>query len=227
MAEMMTTDVRALLDRNPFDHPAVADLREVLGRDPSWLLERSRDARGDVLRDRDKSPKADTHLRLGVGEVMLGRYNIGLEHLSKTGDVGLAQFFRGLALENLGRWNEAAEAFATAATTGYEPKSSELHRAGALRRAGKSDEARKILEGLEKQAGSSAEFHYQKGSLLAADGELQAAAAEFEKTLAADRDHTGALFELAYINDLYGNDDAAVDFYVAARVAPPGAPWQR
>ena len=35
MAEMMTTDVRALLDRNPFDHAAVADLREVLGRDPS------------------------------------------------------------------------------------------------------------------------------------------------------------------------------------------------
>jgi DNA-directed RNA polymerase subunit alpha len=219
MAEMMTTDVRALLDRNPFDHPAVADLREVLGRDPS----RYRTLRDAVaaMRDRDKSPKADTHLRLGVGEVMLGRYNIGLEHLSKTGDVGLAQFFRGLALENLGRWNEAAEAFATAATTGYEPKSSELHRAGALRRAGKSDEARKILEGLEKQAGSSAEFHYQKGSLLAADGELQAAAAEFEKTLAADRDHTGALFELAYINDLYGNDDAAVDFYKRCTSRPP------
>ena len=35
MAEMMTTDVRALLDRNPFDASAVADLREVLGRDPS------------------------------------------------------------------------------------------------------------------------------------------------------------------------------------------------
>ena len=31
MAELMTTDVRALLDRNPFDASAVADLREVLG----------------------------------------------------------------------------------------------------------------------------------------------------------------------------------------------------
>ena len=29
----------------------------------------------------------------------------------------------------------------------------------------------------------------------------------------ADRDHTGALFELAYINDLYGNDEVAVEFY--------------
>ena len=28
MAELMTTDVRALLDRNPFDNTAVADLRD-------------------------------------------------------------------------------------------------------------------------------------------------------------------------------------------------------
>jgi len=76
MAEMMTTDVRALLDRNPFDHSAVADLREVLGRDPS----RYRTLRDAVaaMRDREKTPKPETHLRLGVGEVMLGRYGSGM-----------------------------------------------------------------------------------------------------------------------------------------------------
>ena len=35
MTEMMTTDVRAIMDRSPFDVSAVADLREVLNRDPS------------------------------------------------------------------------------------------------------------------------------------------------------------------------------------------------
>ena len=35
MAEMMTTDVRAIMDRSPFDVAAVGDLREVLNRDPS------------------------------------------------------------------------------------------------------------------------------------------------------------------------------------------------
>ena len=35
MAEMMTTDVRAIMDRTPFDVAAVADLRELLNRDPS------------------------------------------------------------------------------------------------------------------------------------------------------------------------------------------------
>jgi DNA-directed RNA polymerase subunit alpha len=220
MAEIMTTDVRALLDRTPFDHSAVADLREVLGRDPS----RYRTLRDAIaaMKEREKGHlKPDTHLRLGVGEVMLGRYNSGMEHLAKAGDVGLAHFYRGIALENVQRWKDATDAFAASGKVGYEPKLSELHRAGALRRAGKVDEAKKILEGLDKLAGHSAEYHYQRGSLLAASGELTAASAEFEKTLNLDRDHTGALFELAYINDLYGNDETAVDYYKRCTARPP------
>src|SRR4051794_35522369 len=148
MAELMTTDVRALLDRTPFDHSAVADLREVLGRDPS----RYRTLRDAIaaMKEREKGHlKPETHLRLGVGEVMLGRYNSGMEHLTKAGDIGLAHFYKGIALENVQRWKEATEAFAASGKVGYEPKLSELHRAGALRRAGKVDEARKILEGLD------------------------------------------------------------------------------
>src|SRR3954451_14560665 len=220
MAELMTTDVRTLLDRKPFDAAAVADLREVLGRDPS----RYRTLRDAVsaMRDREKGAMTpEVHLRLGVGEVLLGRYKIGLDQLAKAGNVGLAHFHRGLAFENLQRWDEAADAFAAAATTGADPRSSELHRAGALRRAGKVEEARKILDGLESLANGSAEYHYQRGSLLVGEGELARAAAEFEKALALDRDHTGALFELAYINDLFGNDETAVDYYKRCTLRPP------
>jgi DNA-directed RNA polymerase subunit alpha len=219
MAEMMTTDVRALLDRSPFDHAAVTDLREVLGRDPS----RYRTLRDAVaaIRDREKSPKAETHLRLGVGEIMLGRYTSGLDHLKKAGDSGIVDFFRGIALSNLSRWHDAADAFAAASKAGYEAKVAEVHRAGALRRSGKVEEARKLLEGLEKSAANTSEFHYQRGSLLAAGGELTSAATEFEAALAIDRDHTGALFELAFINDLYGNDDTAVEYYKRCTSRPP------
>src|SRR4051794_7605497 len=171
MAELMTTDVRTLLDRKPFDASAIADLREVLGRDPS----RYRTLRDAVsaMRDREKGAMTpETHLRLGVGEVLLGRYKAGLEQLAKAGDLGLAHFHRGLALENLQRWDEAAEAFAAAAGSGADSRSSELHRSGALRRAGKIEGAQKILEGLESLSNNSAEFHYQRGSLLVVDGEL-------------------------------------------------------
>ena len=220
MAEQMTTDVRALLDRDPFDIGAVADLREVLGRDPS----RYKTLREAVqnIQEREKGHfKPQTHLRLGVAEVLLGRYTAALESLGKAGENGLAHFFRGLALENLQRWGEAADAFAAAAKAGYDPKRSELHRAGALRRAGQADDARKILHKLESLAGTNAEYHYQRGSMMAADGDLVAASAELEKALALERDHTGALFELAYINDLYGNDETAVDYYKQCLRRPP------
>src|SRR5262249_18314382 len=139
----------------------------------------------------------------------------------KAGDVGMAHFFRGLALENLQRWKEAADAFAASAKGGYDPKNSELHRSGALRRAGDPPGARSILSKLSNLEGSSAEYHYQKGSLLAGEGELTEAASEFEKATSLDREHTGALFELAYINDLYGNDDAAADYYRQCLRRPP------
>jgi DNA-directed RNA polymerase subunit alpha len=220
MAEIMTTDVRTLLDRKPFDASAVADLREVLGRDPS----RYRTLRDAVsaMKDREKgSMTPEVHLRLGVGEVLLGRYPAGLEQLGKAGGTGLAYFHRGIALENLQRYDDAVDAFAAAAKAGYDAKAADLHRAGALRRAGKFDEARKILQGLESLAGQSAEYHHQRGSLLAADGELAQAAVELEQAVSLDRDLTGALFELAYINDLHGNDELAVEYYKRCTLRPP------
>ena len=53
MAEMMTTDVRAIMDRTPFDVSAVADLRELLNRDPS----RYRTLRESVANIREREKK--------------------------------------------------------------------------------------------------------------------------------------------------------------------------
>src|ERR1700734_3624032 len=98
MPEMMTTDVRAIMDRSPFDVAAVADLREVLNRDPSrYRTLREAVANIKERERKEKEIKPEAHLRLGVGEVLLGRYNSGLEHLKKAGDQGMACFFRGLA----------------------------------------------------------------------------------------------------------------------------------
>jgi DNA-directed RNA polymerase subunit alpha len=220
MPEQMTTDVRTLLDRDPFDASAVADLQEVLGRDPSRYIT-LRDAAAAIA-DREKGKyKPATYLRLGIADCLLGRHKTALENLGKAGDVGLAHYFRGVALENLQRWADAAEAFGQAAKAGYEPKRAELRRAGALRRSGKADEARKLVEKLAPQAGTVAELYYQRGSMLAADGALAEAAEQFEKALELDPDHTGALFELAYINDLYGNDEQAVSYYTQCIRRPP------
>ena len=96
MAEMMTTDVRAIMDRTPFDVAAVADLRELLNRDPS----RYRTLREAVqnIKEREKKEKEgkpETHLRLGVGEVLLGRYQSGSRALEEGRRAGNGLLFPG------------------------------------------------------------------------------------------------------------------------------------
>ena len=65
-----------------------------LNRDPSryrTLREAVQNIREREKKEKDMKP--ETHLRLGVGEVLLGRYHSGLEHLKKAGDLGHGLLF--------------------------------------------------------------------------------------------------------------------------------------
>lgn len=222
MAETtMTSDVRMLLDRDPFDDRAVADLLEALMRDPS-RYRTLRDAASAMAEKHKGEPaKPLVHLRLGVADVLLGRPAQGIEHLKKAGDSGMAHYFRGLALESAQHWAEAAKAFSAAAELNYQPEKSQLKRAGALRLSGDAAKAKELLESLEKSAGRIAEYHYQKGALLVDEGETGAASDEFEQALKLEKDHSMALFQLAYLNDRSGNDEEARQLYKRCIQRPP------
>ena len=90
-----------------------------------------------------------------------------------------------------------------------------------MKLSGRTEDARKLLDASAAKASPIAEYHYQLGSLLVADGDLKHAAESLEKAIELDRDHTDALFELAYINDLYGNDELALDYYKQCTQKPP------
>jgi DNA-directed RNA polymerase subunit alpha len=219
-AMRFTTDVRMLLDRDPFDQSAVADLLEALSRDPS-RYSTLREAVAAMQTKHAQSMSPDIHLRLGVAQVLLGRYSLGIGHLEKAGEVGLAHYYRGLALECQQRFREAAQAFGAAAELGYLADKSQLHRAGALRRLGESDQARELLDKLKDRAQSIAEYHHQRGCLLVEEGLMAEAAEAFETALKLDKDHSGALFQLAYLNDLAGNDETARELYQRCVQKPP------
>lgn len=220
MVEQFTSDVRTLLERNPFDQNTVADLKEALSRDPS-RYSTLRDAISG-LRDRNKDKPNEALLeRLGVAYTLMGQHSHALECLNqiKKSANGIVHYFRGIALENQQKWTDAAEAFIASAAANYDVRNSRLHEAGCYRRLGKPEKTKEILD--EMAGLETAEYFYQKGSLQASAGNLIAAAEELEKSLQLDRYHTGALFELAYINDLFGNDDKAIDFYKQCVQRPP------
>ena len=78
MAEMMTTDVRAIMDRTPFDVAAVADLRELLNRDPSryrTLREAVQNIREREKKEKDMKP--ETPSPAGRGRGAAGPLSVG------------------------------------------------------------------------------------------------------------------------------------------------------
>jgi DNA-directed RNA polymerase subunit alpha len=88
-----------------------------------------------------------------------------------------------------------------------------MNNIATLIRDGKLDEARSELEGQSGDVKQTADWHYQKGLLFDAQGEIDEAMDAYEEALKLDAEHTEATFRLAYDLDLYGEDDRAIDLY--------------
>lgn len=80
--------------------------------------------------------------------------------------------------------------------------------------AGRLDDAAAKLKQINPQTDHArVEKLNLEGALLDRGGDWQGAIAKYREALAADPDHTDTLFRLAYIMDLRGNDDEALDLY--------------
>jgi DNA-directed RNA polymerase subunit alpha len=210
------TDVRTLVLESPEFGAGEADvLREMLANDATAVV-RLREV-ATVLLERARLAKGAegerVMMRLGIVEYLLGRTSSAVEHLRGAGNNGLALCYLGRTLEARGDYLGAAEAFDKAGKHGYDATLAALHRAGCLRAAGQRDAARSILKGLEGQASKTAEYHYQLGRSLADAGDTAGAARQYEQALDIDPQHAEALFHAAFLNDLYGNDDEAIQLY--------------
>jgi tetratricopeptide (TPR) repeat protein len=103
-----------------------------------------------------------------------GRAAAALEALGEAPAQGPAAVLRGEVLSALGRWDEAAEAFA--AVPGFDAL---LRRASALRRAGRRDDARELLRPVQATVPGAAielaEIELDRGDLGAAEKALRRA----------------------------------------------------
>ncbi len=89
-----------------------------------------------------------------------------------------------------------------------------------------SGNAAGALEVLDKLSGAveqTAEYLYRRGATVASlSGNPTEVVALYERAVANDPKHAGALFGLAMENDRHGNDDAAIDLYERSVARFPG-----
>ena len=227
-------DIRDLVTgTGPFGPADIRGLLETLAEDPAS----HRDLRGAVQELEsvgERSPASS--VRLGVCQFILGRPTEAIETLKSADGSALALFYAGQAHAAIGgldqpdfdastrsessessaasHFADAQAAFAGAQKAGYDATACTVASAAALRASGQLDAASKILDGINPSQSDSADYWALKGSMLSdTHMPLTQAVEAFEKALAIDAGHPGALFAMGVINDRVGNDEEAQDCF--------------
>lgn len=159
--------------------------------------------------------------RAGVGSFLLSRQAQADRLLAQVSKDGVAMYVHGQCLTSLNRPEEAANRFDLAARAGVDPVGCTLRRAGAIRAAGRVDEAEKLLRSVAASAASRAEYSFQMGCIWADRGDSLTAVEYFERAVDMDPHHSRALFWLAAENALRGNDEEAIRLYERSLSRPP------
>lgn len=156
-------------------------------------------------------------VRLGVCQYLLGRYETAIGTLSHSDGGALAQMYIAKAKFALGRYDEAVKGYEAAKAAGYNADECALAMAEAKRYARDPEGALAVLDKLSGAVEQSAEYLYQRAATVASLGGNPAeVVALYERAVASNDRHPGALFGLAMENDRRGNDDRALEYYQRA-----------
>jgi DNA-directed RNA polymerase subunit alpha len=213
--EVMKTDIKALfLEKEDCDAGTVQQLRNGLAQGAMQYkaLRDAVDAMKTKLEGAAPPQAKKWHLKLGIACFFLGRTKDAAEHL-KHAETALAMFYLGRTLSSLGQYSEAMQAFERAEKAGYTASQVNLQKVGIYRLQRDLKHARQLLSKLEDQSSHSGEYHFQLASVLLDEGDRPTAIRHFERAAELDPNHSAALFQLGYFNDIAGNDQEAISFY--------------
>ncbi|MCH2130458.1 MAG: tetratricopeptide repeat protein [Pirellulaceae bacterium] len=171
-----------------------------------------RDAVSDLEMREDRTPAVA--VRLGVCYYLLGRYRVAVDTLVAADGGALAHFYLGRAYFAQEEFANAVSSFESAQQAGYDGDQCSLRIADTQRSQGDPERALATLDSLSGAIEHSAEYLYQRGATVSSlKRNPSEVVALFERAVAADGTHAGALFGLAKENERRGNDEEALDLY--------------
>lgn len=220
MAEAEVLDLKDMvLANNSFGPQEINAIRSAITQDFSQFGE-LRDAVGQMEQETERSPAMQT--KLGVCQLLLGKFNKARESLSTADGGALAQFYLGRCAFELSEYAEAINCYDAAQRAGYDADTCQLMVAEAKRYMGDAEGALQILDNMFGQIEQTADYQYQRAATVAAvGGNMSEAIAHYERAIQIDENHAGALFGLALENDRHGNDEEALSLYERAAATFP------
>ncbi|MGE3181275.1 MAG: tetratricopeptide repeat protein, partial [Phycisphaerae bacterium] len=160
------------------------------------------------------------HLRKGLGYLALSKYSDALAHLEKAADDGLKFYAAAEALTALGRYDKARTALAAAAEKGWDPLVCDMWTAELFVRENDLDAARKLVKKNEGRGADRGEWYYAQALIAEAELDRQTACDMFEKALKLSADLPRVMFRAAYLYDLVGDEDKAIELYKQLTARP-------
>jgi DNA-directed RNA polymerase subunit alpha len=207
-------------ERDQFDRSTVeqhAALAFASPRDRERFERRFRE-----FQERAGSGQADS-LKVGLALYLLGRYGEAIESLERAGDSALACFYAGDAATTLGRYEEAIEFFKRAADGGWDRFECDMRVAEAQVRGGDVTAAEKLIGRHESTGQQSPAWFFVRGLIAEKHDQRQPAADLYESALGLDPHHAPTLFRCAYLYDIRGDDERAIELYERLTQQPRAA----
>jgi DNA-directed RNA polymerase subunit alpha len=144
---------------------------------------------------------------------LCGNLNEAEVRLKKAKDCAVKFLTLGCVYRKKREFDKALAEFDLAAKHQAEALTLAMEKAETRRQAGQLEQAKKELKACANFENVSAEYHYQLGRILEHEGLYEQAAAQYETAIHLDPNHVLSLFQLAYTNDLRGDEDAAMEYY--------------
>ncbi|MEN6385447.1 MAG: DNA-directed RNA polymerase subunit alpha C-terminal domain-containing protein [Phycisphaerales bacterium] len=153
------------------------------------------------------------HLAIGAAFSVLGKFAQAVESLEKADDSKEKYLELAFCLRKIGQFDKAIEALDKAAKAGADALAVSCAKSSVYRLKGDMDTASKILKQFENFQKISALYHYTFARNLQAQGLYDEAVENYKTAIELDPNYTKALFHLAYLLDLRGDEEAALDYY--------------
>lgn len=159
-------------------------------------------------------------LSLGIANLMLGRLSDAEELLNRATDNKYRRYYAAQVSEALGRVPEAIADLERAESRGWDAFDAQMRIAALHARVGQLDAARKLLKAHAAAGKDRADWHYVEGLIRDAEGDHAGALESMDRALALAPDDARVLFRAAYLCDLYGEDERAIELYEALSLQP-------
>ncbi len=174
-----------------------------------------------VSRVESKQATAEEIRQCGVLSYLLAEPEMAEQCFNMLPNDPAAEYYLGRMLLNRGRYEEALQKFKDAAAHGWDPVDCTLQQAAATRLLGRVDEAEQLVRSTGAAGATRAEYCYQMGCILADRCDALGAIEYFERAVDMDPRHSEALFRLADLYSIFGDDEAAIELYERCLSIPP------